>query len=708
MYSARQLSAVDEYLTESFTTFELMQLCEQVGGSKVSAELPGANQSRASFAFDAVRVLARHGLVDARFFDTLSRARPNRRGDVQRLATMILREPLSDAERETTVWRPAEAQDARRLMWVEALEEALLRREQASGDEEWAEIGRKIDTLARHLRGIPHVGSGSVVAGARLERPIGSGNFGTVWYAHHLESGQPVATKVFNLDRCTDELMLWRFRRSIRALKQLGKHRDVPRAICRAGTESPDSLAFCMPYMPGGNLEKIERRGWSLATKIGVFLEVCRAVAFAHRMGVIHRDIKPANILLDADHHPVLIDFDIADIRFVTELEGEQNGVGTPVFAAPEQLERADAADERSDVYSLGRLLYYFLLERSPGFQREDDPQLDNLRGFAPSLVAIIRRATQSRPDRRYPSVPDLIAAVERYPTGLAALRARLRAGGRWMRAHVAVVSVGLSLLGASMTLNYVQEQRASERARFIEEGRRALDAATDHGARVGESIANIASLAERMAILERQMTAGGQTDARDADELRALLGSMQRELSLLGRDIDAERSLVLQILSFDPSALEPRGEARRSSLETDLSGVASPKPDAEYSTVAPLVRPLPESLPPSVLVDVQASPRKTKKTGRRRVLAEGKECDLALSTLAITIEPKVCSLIKYPTELEASVTIDLDAPGKPKVTRSRDLANIPEVKRIFENLAYPKSCAGMSRDVLLCTSKRG
>ena len=102
---------------------------------------------------------------------------------------------------------------------------------------------------------------------------------------------------------------------------------------------------------------------------------------------------------------------DISDIKFVTRLSvADRQGLGTPVFAAPEQLEEGDQATERSDVYSLGRLLYFLLLGRSPGYQVERDPQLENLAEFPAPLVQVVRRATQFDPLRRYANVDEMMA----------------------------------------------------------------------------------------------------------------------------------------------------------------------------------------------------------------------------------------------------------------------------------------------------------
>jgi hypothetical protein len=310
---------------------------------------------------------------------------------------------------------------------------------------------KRIDELARLLMARPRPRGGARVAGAELIKPIGSGSFGTIWLSRSLATGQIIATKIFHVDKLTQGVMLWRFRRTIRAMTFLGARRDAPHHIVRIRDVAEDTLAFSMDYLSGGDLEQVAQCGWTLARKIEIILDVCRAVSFAHRNGVIHRDVKPSNVVLDAKGRPTLTDFDIADIKFVTNLSTVEGGLGTPIFAAPEQLENANRADERSDIYSLGRLLHFLLLERSPGFQVELDPSLHNLSTFPAPLVAVIRRATQLRPERRYASVEQMIADLERYQTSWARVRAWLHNARRWTRsnglalAFMAIVVSGLA-----------------------------------------------------------------------------------------------------------------------------------------------------------------------------------------------------------------------------------------------------------------------
>ena len=280
---SRYITEVDQILVECFDPSELVRFLDRVLGAAVVADLPRISESPRAYIHDTVRVLLRRGLIDSRFFAALVQERPPRARDLQRLAAGLkVCVDLDPTERDTVVWRSNRDEQHDRRAWVEALEQRLLARERLStSDPTRAEVDRSIDGLARRIRGTPLLGPGSVIAGTRLEQLVGAGNFGAVWRARRLSTNEIVATKVFHHDRLTDGVMLWRFRRSIRALQSLGRYRQAPQSIPAILEVAPDMLAFAMPYFSEGTLERVDRRGWALETKLTVFLAVCRAVAFS-------------------------------------------------------------------------------------------------------------------------------------------------------------------------------------------------------------------------------------------------------------------------------------------------------------------------------------------------------------------------------------------------------------------------------------------
>jgi len=275
-----------------------------------------------------------------------------------------------------------------------------------------------IDDLANRIRGRRRERPGDEVAGYKLLRIVGSGNFATVWEGvANQRSPERAAVKIFDQAKLGLSLMLWRFQRGIRAMQHMSTMGDaLPASVVRLHEVAPDGLSFSMDFLPGGDLQDLHLRGWSLRKKLDGFIDICNAVAFAHGIGVIHRDIKPANIVLTSQHRPVLTDFDIADIKFAATKSMQSSSLGTPQFAAPEQLASTSlTADVTADIYSLGKLLYFMVTEVAPPLGSTEPTQTP------PYLYAIesaglrsaIAQAIQNDPARRFASVSEFVTVVQ-------------------------------------------------------------------------------------------------------------------------------------------------------------------------------------------------------------------------------------------------------------------------------------------------------
>jgi len=303
---------------------------------------------------------------------------------------------------------------------LEALERLTLEREhRRSRQLSTSDLDEPIAALFEQLllRRLPR--PGDVVAGARLELPISTGSFSTVWRSHDCQDGRPMATKVFQIERAAHGIMLFRFRRSIKVIQLLQEHHQVPETIVRIRQISDDRLAYTMDYVPGGTLENIRALRWSLEQKLAAFERLCEAVSFAHRLNVLHRDIKPANVLLTSTGLPVLIDFDLLDAKIVTG-DTHFGGLGTHDFSAPEQLQQGDSATERSDIYSLGQVLSFMLTEKpTSGYFW--------LEGIPVSIAAVIKKATSSDPQLRHASVQNLLSELRAWRSRGARYRATLQ-----------------------------------------------------------------------------------------------------------------------------------------------------------------------------------------------------------------------------------------------------------------------------------------
>ena len=190
-----------------------------------------------------------------------------------------------------------------------------------------------------------------------VESLLVRGGMGSVYKARELELDRYVALKIVQEHRSGDSQFIERFRREARIAARLRHPRIV--SVHEVGTMDPFPY-FSMDYIEGGTLRSVveRRRGLPAEDAIAIVVEICRAVAHAHGKGVIHRDLKPENVMIDAEGDVFVMDFGLA--RATEEVALTQSGtiMGTPFYMSPEQL-AGKKLDERSDIYSIGLILYY-------------------------------------------------------------------------------------------------------------------------------------------------------------------------------------------------------------------------------------------------------------------------------------------------------------------------------------------------------------
>ena len=205
----------------------------------------------------------------------------------------------------------------------------------------------------------------------RLERELGRGGMATVYLAQDLRHDRPVALKVLHLELAAS-LGPERFQREIRLAARL-QHPHIL-SIHDSGevagdASTPPILWFAMPFVEGESLrDRLTReRQLPLEDALRIAREAADALEYAHRHGIIHRDIKPENILLSGDH-ALVADFGIARALAATESQLTETGttLGTPAYMSPEQAAGERAIDHRSDIYSLGCVLYEALAGEPP------------------------------------------------------------------------------------------------------------------------------------------------------------------------------------------------------------------------------------------------------------------------------------------------------------------------------------------------------
>lgn len=226
---------------------------------------------------------------------------------------------------------------------------------------------------------------------------IGSGGFGKVWKARRNEDGTEVAIKKLETKQAD---ALKRFSREVRILSSLD-HPNIIRVIGKR-LES-DSCFYVMPLYNGSLVGELPTIAKDESRISKIFGSMLNGIEYAHSQGVIHRDLKPENILLNNDDDLVISDFGLG--RFFdstsTRITQEGYGMGTPLYMAPEQLTDSKNADGRSDIYSLGRILYE-LYTGQLGSHWQDPDQLP------PRIRLIVAKCTRHNPDQRYQTVSEL------------------------------------------------------------------------------------------------------------------------------------------------------------------------------------------------------------------------------------------------------------------------------------------------------------
>ncbi|MEA2476676.1 MAG: eukaryotic-like serine/threonine-protein kinase [Actinomycetota bacterium] len=274
-----------------------------------------------------------------------------------------------------------------------------------------------------------------------LDEVIARGGMGTVWKARDEVLARTVAVKVLHPHLSDDKDFLERFRREALSAARLAHPSIV--SIYDTGTEEAEDGGtrhyIVMEYCGGGTLADLiaDEAPVDPERVVSIGSAIADALCYAHAHGVIHRDIKPANVLITADGSPKVADFGIAKAAASGDVTTTGDILGTVAYLSPEQVQNKEP-DARSDVYSLGVVLYELLVGRVPftgeshlvtamKHVNEEPPRPRGLRaGIPKSIEAVVLRALEKDPDRRYASADDLQRALKACEPG-ASQTVRLR-----------------------------------------------------------------------------------------------------------------------------------------------------------------------------------------------------------------------------------------------------------------------------------------
>ncbi len=269
----------------------------------------------------------------------------------------------------------------------------------------------------------PHaLAPGAQVGPYTVAELIGGGGMALVYKAHQPALDRYVALKVIRAELVRDPALRERFSREAHTIA----HLEHPFILPLYDVGQADGVMYlAMRFVDSGTLGTLLAAGpLAPARACALVAQVADALGYAHRHGVIHRDVKPANILIAPDDHALLADFGIAkllsELKHITDTGAL---IGTPYYMAPEQIQ-AGAVDARTDIYSLGLVLYECLTGRRP-FEAETPwavmqmqlsapvpTPLDLVPTLPPALAQVVLRATAKHPAERFQTAEALAAAL--------------------------------------------------------------------------------------------------------------------------------------------------------------------------------------------------------------------------------------------------------------------------------------------------------
>jgi tRNA A-37 threonylcarbamoyl transferase component Bud32 len=257
----------------------------------------------------------------------------------------------------------------------------------------------------------------------QIIKELGGGSMGVVYLAHDPQIGRDAALKVFRQDRVTNQALLERFRREAKAIGLLSHPNIV--TVYDVG-EDHGTIFIVMEFVEGKALsELIDEKRLTREETVDLGIQVAEALDYAHEKGIVHRDIKPSNIIVQPDGQVKITDFGIARLEDPAMTKYTQPGevLGTPAYMSPEQA-LGDEVDRRTDLFSLGIILYELIVGRRPfggktlasvltAIVQEEPPEPST---FVPDLQQefsqIITKCLKKRPDERYHTGKQLAEAL--------------------------------------------------------------------------------------------------------------------------------------------------------------------------------------------------------------------------------------------------------------------------------------------------------
>jgi serine/threonine protein kinase/Flp pilus assembly protein TadD len=272
--------------------------------------------------------------------------------------------------------------------------------------------------------------TGSTFAGRyQVIEELGKGGMGKVYKVFDTKIKEKVALKLIKPEVASDKETIERFNNELRLARKV-RHKNVCGMFDLGEAESAHFIT--MEYVPGQDLKGLIRQSKQLTvgTAVAIAKQVCEGLEEAHRLGIIHRDLKPSNIIIDKDGNAKIMDFGIARSLKARGITGAGVMIGTPEYMSPEQVEGKDI-DQRSDIYSLGVILYEIVTGRVPfegdtpftiGVKHKSEipknPKELNAQ-IPDDLNKVILKCLEKNKEKRYQSAGELGAELSKIEGGI-------------------------------------------------------------------------------------------------------------------------------------------------------------------------------------------------------------------------------------------------------------------------------------------------
>ncbi|MGD2245635.1 MAG: protein kinase [Candidatus Aminicenantes bacterium] len=289
---------------------------------------------------------------------------------------------------------------------------------------EKAEVTETLETPKEELS------TGSIFAGRyQIIEELGKGGMGKVYRVFDQKLNEEVALKLIKPDIAADKKTIERFKNELKLARKI-RHKTV--GSMYELLEDNGVHFITMEYVSGQDLKGLIRQTGQLTVGKAIFIakQICDGLSEAHSLGVVHRDLKPNNIMIDRGGNAIIMDFGIARAVKGKGITGAGVAIGTPQYMSPEQVEGKDV-DLRSDIYSLGIILYEMLTDRLPfegdtpitvGVKQKTempkDPKEFNAR-IPDDLNRLILKCLEKERENRYQSAVELRSELDRIEQGL-------------------------------------------------------------------------------------------------------------------------------------------------------------------------------------------------------------------------------------------------------------------------------------------------